>query len=168
MTEEFELNGHLHKAIGKERVLVNPHELHVNREIGRQLSIGKVTMGQLNLTMLDKGVDMFNNLAMKAGLPLSMKTNSSFGIVGGQFRLVSGFMNDTLGGFLQPILDVLWWVLWVGAGLICVSVLIAVSPLFHVAMLLLRPVAGATMALTRLKTSHRSVSDRDYTKKHRV
>jgi hypothetical protein len=66
MTESFELNGHMHQASFKEKVLVNPHELHVNREIIKQLDVDRIRFATTNLTILDQSVQMFSKAANRA------------------------------------------------------------------------------------------------------
>lgn len=140
-TDSFELNGHAHEARVKETVLINPHEMSINREIGRQFRVGRLQTEPVNMTLLDQSLGLLNKLATKAGVPITLRTDfrPGTGVFKGLFAVVGNIWETTFRSLVQPLLNVLWWIMWIGIAGAIIFIIITVSPLVNFALMIVRP-----------------------------
>lgn len=80
-TDEFTLNQHEHRRSNRRGVLVDPHELIVNREVGHHLKLDKVKIRIFNETTLNSKLELLGNALLSYGRNITLKEVGSFSLM---------------------------------------------------------------------------------------
>lgn len=143
-TDSYTLNGHVHKKLSRRGVLIDPHEVIVNKEIAGRLKLNSVKIRVYNQTTLNQKLEAFSNAIADYGKNLTMKSFDVNKVLISPFGTVIDFLSQ-LWSYLQHGIIVL-------VALVAACLLVAVSPLLR----LLLTLVNTSVRLTRVAAKHES------------
>lgn len=140
-TDFFSLNGHINQASNRKGVLIDPHELIINRELFARLHLDKVKIKTQNFTTLNDKLEALKDSVRQYGKSISSTTLADSdwtAPIRAVLALLSSFW-DYLQTFLMVALAI---------GAACL--LVVVSPAVH----LLTAVAMTVVKFVKRTTTH--------------